>query len=220
MVFVHGLVVSSSYFAPLVADLDADASLLLPDVPGFGRSHSDREGGSIAEMTGSFAAWCDWHGIHDATLVANSMGCQMVTQLAVTRPDLVGRFVLISPTMPAEYRSVPIVLFRALLDVPLERQSLWTIWLRDFFRAGLPLAIRTLQLAMRDDQLSRLGDAGQPGIIIRGERDPIVTSRWVRTMISHLPRARAIMIVRAPHALNFSAPREVARIIRTAFQDG
>jgi pimeloyl-ACP methyl ester carboxylesterase len=220
MVFLHGLVVSCAYFSPLVNDLDTGTPMYLPDFPGFGHSRTQRESTSIADMAERVATWCDRHEISGAIFVANSLGCQIVTQLAVTRPDLVSSFVLISPTMPPNYRHLPQVILRALLDVPLERQSLWTIWLRDFLLAGPFLALRTLKLAMQDDQLPRLADVRQPGIVIGGGRDPIVTSRWVHQMTSHLPRARAIIIERAPHALNFSAPRAVARIIRTAFQDG
>jgi pimeloyl-ACP methyl ester carboxylesterase len=220
MVFMHGLVVSCAYFRPLVNDLETTTPMYLPDFPGFGQSRTHRESTSIADMADRVATWCDWHGIGDASFIANSLGCQIVTQLAVTRPDLVSGFVLISPTMPPTYRCMLQVMVRALLDVPLERQSLWQIWLRDFLLAGPFLAIRTLKLAMQDDQLARLPDVQQPGIVIGGGRDPIVTSRWVRQMASRLPRARAIIIEGAPHALNYSAPRAVARIIRTAFQDG
>jgi pimeloyl-ACP methyl ester carboxylesterase len=220
MVFLHGLVVSCEYFRPLVNDLDTGMPMYLPDFPGFGHSRTHRESTSIEDMADRVAAWCDWHGINGAIFIANSLGCQIVTQLAVTRPDLMSRYVLISPTMPSNYLYLPQVMIRALLDVPLERQSLWNIWLRDFLLAGPFLAVRTLKLAMQDDQLARLPEVQQPGIVIGGSRDPIVTSRWVRQMASRLPRARAIIIERAPHALNYSAPRAVARIIRTAFQDG
>jgi pimeloyl-ACP methyl ester carboxylesterase len=219
IVFLHGLVVSGEYFQPLVSRLDPGMRLYIPDFPGFGKSSSAKSFESIAAMTEMFAAWLDREQIGHACLIANSLGCQIVTQLAVTRPDLVDRFILISPTMNPAIRSVLHIAWLALLDVPRERQSLWRIWIRDFLRAGPVLAIRTLRIGIADPQLERLPQIAQPGLLIGGEHDPVVSPRWIRRMEVYMHSVRTVIIEGAPHALNYSAAREVARIIRTALQD-
>jgi pimeloyl-ACP methyl ester carboxylesterase len=215
---VHGLVVSGSYFDPLLDHLDIPNPIFVPDLPGFGRSTSTQRARSIDGMATMLAAWMDAHGIVDAILVANSLGCQIVTALAVTRPDLVSRYILISPTIDPIATSIPHIALRAALDIPRERQSLWRIWLGDLARSGLRRAIRTLAMGIADPQIDRLSGVRQPGLVVGGEHDPIVTRHWIRTMAESLGDARAIEIPGAPHALNFSSPRELARLIRVAVE--
>jgi pimeloyl-ACP methyl ester carboxylesterase len=73
-----------------------------------------------------------------------------------------------------------------------------------------------LRQMFTDDQLERLGDVRQRALVIGGERDPIVSSDWVRDMASRMPNGEAIIIPDGSHALNYSnAPELVAAIDRS-----
>jgi len=216
VVLVHGVGVSGSYFRPVAAYLDDHLRLYVPDLPGFGRSISHTGIWTIRQLADGLAAWLDVHALGDAVLVSNSLGGQILTLLAERRPDLVRALILVAPTVDPEARSVIGQVYRGLLDIPRESRSIWTLWLPDFFRAGVRRALLTLRYGINDPQLERLGSILAPVVIIGGERDPIAPPAWVMAMATLLPRGRCLIIPGAPHAMNYTNPRQLARIIRVA----
>jgi len=107
------------------------------------------------------------------------------------------------------------VMLRGALDIPRERQSLWTIWLPDLVRSGVGRGLWTLVQSVADDQPSRLPRIDRPALVVGGERDPIVPPRWVHEMAACMPRARALILPGSAHAMNYSSPRDLARAIDT-----
>lgn len=215
VVFVHGLIVSGSYFQPVANVMDPRYTVYIPDLPGVGRAHSDQYW-SLPAFTTHLAGWMDVLGLQDAIVVGNSLGCQFATLLADTRPDLVRALVLIAPTMDPAITNFAQLLWRGIMDIPRERPSIWKVWIPDFFRTGPRRAIRMIAGMFRDDQLARLGRIRQPALVLGGEHDPIISPRWVREMASRIPRGEAIVIPGAPHALNYSSPRDLVAAVERA----
>lgn len=216
VVLVHGVVVSGAYFQPVAEHVHGHFQVYVPDLPGQGRSHARGGGWGIERLAGALAGWLDLHGVTGAILVSHSAGCQVLTALAVNRPDLVRTLVLVSPTADPVFRSTIGMMWRGFLDIPREDPGLWKIWITDLVRTGPLRGLRLLRMAMHDPQLARLGDVAAPTIVVGGERDPIAPPDWVEEMAARLPRGRAVVIPNAPHALNYSSPRHLARIIRAA----
>ena len=220
VVLLHGLVVSGAYFQPVAARLAETLSLFVPDVPGFGHSANpqgwrNRPGvWDIVTTADGLARWLDAHDLRGTVLVANSLGCQVATLLACRRPELVARLVLIGPTMDPAARSIPAQLWRGLRDIPHESPALWSIWIPDGLRAGPWRGLRTLHFGLQDDVAARLPAVTQPTLVVGGEHDPIAPPAWVETVAHLLPHGRAIIIPGAPHAINYSAPGDLARFIR------
>lgn len=218
-VLVHGLIVSGSYFRPVANFLDNHMRLYVPDLPGFGKSVSHRGIWSLEQLADGLARWMDLHGLRDATLVSNSLGCQVLTMLAVRRPELVHTLVLVAPTMDPAATSIPRLMVRGLMDVPRESATLWKVWLPDFARAGPRRGLLTLHKGIIDRQEERLSQVAATVVVVGGEHDPIVPPEWVQAMAPMFPKGRALIIPKAPHAVNYSNPRELARIIRVATAD-
>lgn len=214
LVLIHGLVVSGAYFRPVANELDDHLRLYVPDLPGFGRSTSRRGVWSLPELADGLAWWMQQRGLFRAVIMANSMGCQVATMLADRYPALVHALVLIAPTMDPAARSVVSLMVRGARDIPRERHSLWTVWLPDLWRAGVRRGLGTLRAGLDDPQDDRLGRIIQPAVGIAGEHDPIAPPAWVNTMTARMPCARTIVIPGAPHAMNYSSPRHLARIVR------
>ena len=53
----------------------------------------------MAGLSGALSAWMEGIGVERATLVGNSMGCQVIAELAACHPERVERAVLQGPTM-------------------------------------------------------------------------------------------------------------------------
>jgi pimeloyl-ACP methyl ester carboxylesterase len=214
LLMLHGAVVSGAYFGPIARRLDETRRMFIPDLAGFGRSGSTRLL-SVEEHVDLLDRWMDVHGLRQAGIVANSTGCQVATLLAIKYPDRVSRMVLVAPTMDPATGGLFGLMMRGLIDIPRERQRLWTIWVPDFFASGPVRAIHAVLVALRDPQGARLGKIRQPTFCVAGERDPICPPAWVESMARQMPAGSSIVLRGAPHAMNFSAPDALARVIMT-----
>jgi pimeloyl-ACP methyl ester carboxylesterase len=162
----------------------------------------------------------DIHQIRNAILVSNSFGCQVLTMLAAHRPELIHSLILLAPTMDPAVKSVVRVLARGIRDIPRERPGLWKVWIPDVVRTGPLRGLKTLRMALRDPQLDRLGAIQAPVIVVGGECDPIAPPAWIESMAGRFPNGRAIILPDAPHAMNYSRPCDIARVIRAVAGTG
>jgi 2-hydroxy-6-oxonona-2,4-dienedioate hydrolase len=208
VVLVHGLVVSGRYMVPAAARLAHDRRVFVPDLPGFGGSDSPPCVLDVAGLSGALSAWMEGIGLERATLVGNSMGCQVIAELAARRPERVERAVLQGPTMDPLGRSVLGQVGRFLLDVPREPPSLLPIEFRDLLSAGTRRAWRTFRYALEDRIEEKLPHVRAPTMVVSGSRDPIAPRRWAEEAATMLPRGRLRVILGAAHAANYGRAAE------------
>ena len=210
IVLVHGLGVSSRYLMPTAERLSAHARVYAPDLPGFGLSDKPRHALSIPELADALAAWMKANGLESATLLGNSLGAQIIVDFAVRYPERVERAVLVALTIDRRARGFVRQVARLLLDALREPLSLLPIVIVDYLRAGLARGARTLWHALADPVRDKLPLMRTPALVVRGERDPIVPQAWVEEATALLPEARLVVIPSAAHAVNYSAPDELA----------
>ncbi len=213
VVLVHGLVISSAFLEPAVRELAGDHPSYAPDLPGYGWSAKPPRQYDLTRQADYLGAWMDTVGIRQAAVVGCSLGTQIISLLAVRRPDLVNRAVLLSPTMDPEARSRLVALARWARELPYE-VAMMPIMLRDYARAGIRRAMHSFDMALADQPEERLPQMSMPTLVVRGELDPIVPQRWAETVTRLLPAGELQVVESQPHALNFTAPALFARIIR------
>ena len=218
VVMPHGFVISSRYLLPLARLFVRTHRLYLPDVPGFGRSSKPAEVWDVGRMARGLAAWMDAEGLPRAAFVGNSMGCQMILELAAQQPARVARAALIGPTMDPAGGAWGNAL-RLAVDATREHPLLVLEHVPDYLRAGLPRALRTYRHALRHPVLQRARRVACPVLVLRGTRDPIVSEAWARRLAAAMPRARYAEVEGA-HALNYSHPRRVERVLRPFLAPG
>lgn len=214
VVLVHGQVISSRYMVPTARVLARSFPLFAPDLPGFGRSGKPKRTLSIPELADALAAWMTAIGLRRAALVANSLGCQIVVDLAVRRPELVAAVVLAGPTIDRHARSAPVQIVRWLADWPGERPSLALAHLLDFALAGPRRSLQTFRYTLADRIEEKLPSVLAPALVVRGSRDPIVPEGWAEEVARLLPRGRLAVIRGGPHCVNYSTPGPFARLVR------
>ena len=105
LVFVHGLSGSWPNWLEQMAVFASTNRVIAMDLPGFG--HSPGEAGEVsmhgyAELLDRLLAQL---GVEQATLVGNSMGGLIATELAASFPARVERLVLVSPAGLSTYRN-------------------------------------------------------------------------------------------------------------------
>lgn len=211
IVLVHGLGVSSRYMMPTAECLAAHARVYAPDLPGFGLSDKPRHALTIPQLADALAAWMKANGLERATLLGNSLGAQIIVDFGVRYPERVETAVLVALTIDRRARRFVLQVARLLLDALREPVSLLPIVITDYLRAGLARGARTLCHALADPVKGKLRLMRAKTLVVRGGRDPIVPQAWVEEATALLPNARLVVIASAAHAVNYSAPDELAR---------
>jgi 2-hydroxy-6-oxonona-2,4-dienedioate hydrolase len=213
VVLLHGYGVSGTYMLPLARSLAPSFSVFVPDLPGFGRSEQPCSPLGIADLAAALADLLDAAGLQCPAFVANSMGCQVVTELAVRQPARVGPIVLIGPTVDPQRRSARRQLLDGLRDAAREPGSLLARTACDDVRFGLVGLLSTARSALADRVEERLPLVTQPALVVRGEQDGFVGQTWAETAAALLPRGRLVVIPRQPHAVHYTRPDLVARMV-------
>ncbi|HEY0419223.1 MAG TPA: alpha/beta hydrolase [Acetobacteraceae bacterium] len=208
VVLVHGLGVSSPYMHPIARHLAADVQVYAPDLPGFGRSDKPQRVLSIPELADTLAAWMEAAGLRRASLVGNSLGCEILVELALRHPGRVERLVLQGPTPEPGARTARQQLARHALTGSFERTPLGWVSLWDYTRCGVRRMVGTFRDMLSDHLEEKLPRVGAPTLVIRGTRDRIVSQAWAERAARLLPRGRLAVIPGAAHAINFSYPRK------------
>lgn len=174
---------------------------------------------SVPEHAAWLSEWMDAMGLDRAVLVGNSFGCQVIAHLAADRPERVSAAVLARPTMDPHARTAPVQVGRWLVDWTMERPSLAPAHARDYWKAGIPRALRTFRLALEDRIERQLPRVQAQTLGVRGSRDPIVPEGWGREAAALLPRGRYAEVPGGPHCVNYTTPDRFVRLVRAFLVD-
>ncbi len=188
--------------------------MVAPDLPGFGRTKGPPDALDVRGLSRALADWLRVTDRKGAVLVANSTGCQVVVDMAVHAPDLLGPVILNGPTMDRHARSAARQAARLLVNGRFEPPSLGLIIASDYLRCGLRRYLATLHYKLADPIERKLPLVSSPAIVARGGRDPIVPHHWAAEAAELLPFGRLVEVPGAGHTLNYSAPHDLARMTR------
>jgi 2-hydroxy-6-oxonona-2,4-dienedioate hydrolase len=213
IVMVHGLSVSSRYMVPTARLLAQYRQIYAPDLPGFGKSAHPDAVLDLPALSDALEHWLRFLGVGPAVMVGNSMGCQIIAELAVRHPGRIERAVLVGPTVDRHGRTLLEQARRLLINIPREPLSSIVTQGRDYWAAGLYRTIATFRHALASPIEQRLATTSFPTLIVRGENDPIAPQRWCEELASLVPDGRLAVIANAPHAANYDAPMALARIV-------
>jgi pimeloyl-ACP methyl ester carboxylesterase len=201
ILLVHGLGLSHRYFGRLQP--------LLP-----GSRAIDLEGTTLDEMTASVA-----RAAGPGTLVvANSLGTQIATELAVRSPESVGALVLTGPTWDPAAPSIPAQFLRLLADSYREQPSLVPVALADYARRGPWHILQAARSMLRHPMAERLAQVTVPVVIVRGSGDPICGRRWAEQLAAAPADGRLVTVHGAAHAVDWSHPGAVVQAVEEVQQ--
>lgn len=213
VILVHGLGMSSRYMIPLARHLAPHFKVYAPDLPGFGSSDKPRRTLTVRELADALAAWMRVVGVERAAFVGNSLGCEVLVELALLHPRLVDRLVLQGPTPDPEARNLIRQIAGFFAIAPFERWSLAWVALTDYARGGIGRYILTLR-SMVDNRIGeKVLRVMQPTLVVWGTRDYIVPYAFVARLAGSLPRGRLAVIPGAAHGINYSHPEAFAAVL-------
>jgi pimeloyl-ACP methyl ester carboxylesterase len=219
IVLVHGVAVSSLYYLRLGKRLARRFKVLAPDLPGYGRSATPPRPLDVPELAKALGAWLDLAEIESAAVLGHSLGCQIAVEFALESPLRVGSLVLLAPTMDPGSPTIGGQFGRLLRDVIREPLSLNLVEARDYVRMGPRRIVSTARFALDDPVAAKLPGVSQPTLVMRGERDPIVSQEWAKRVAELLPHGRFAVVAGAPHAAHWAASDAVARMVEEFQQE-
>ena len=198
---VHGLGLSHRYFARLQP--------LLP-----GSRAVDLRGASLDELTASLARVVE----PQTLIVANSLGTQIATELAVRSPASVRALVLTGPTWDPAAPCLREQFLRLLADSYREQPSLVPVALADYARHGPRQILRAARAMLRHPIAERLAAVSAPVVVVRGSRDPICGQAWAERLAAAPPEGRLVVVQGAAHAVDWSHPGAVVQVVEEVQQ--
>lgn len=223
VVLVHGLGMSSRYMEPLLLRLSARYRVYAPDLPGIGRSQAPPQPLDPAERAEVLHGWVHAVGLQRPALLAHSAGCEVARHFVQRHRECVACTVLASPAPDPTRRYLSEHVARLLLDAFREAPSLWAIAIGDYRDAGPQRMLHTLRTALHTSSRFRRAHrrwAGStwegsttPTLVVRGERDLVVSADWAQTVRAASDDGTLITIAKAAHALNYTNAPALAQVV-------
>lgn len=212
-VFVHGLSVSSRYMVPTAKLLAAYRRVYLPDLPGFGESEDPSYVLDIPALAAALVRWMDYWHIEQPIMIGNSLGCQVIVDVAMRHPDRLRAAVLTGPTMDTQGRRFLEQARRLMIDSTRESLPCVVTQLGDYIRAGPQRTLATVRYALADPVERKLPMMHVPTLVVRGARDPIVPQRWIEEMMTLLPDAQLLVIPGGAHVVTYDHAEELTAAV-------
>jgi len=218
VIFIPGLG-EGAYIAPHGSLLARHWRVVIPDMPGFGRSRGPHRLTSVdafAEAATEFVADRADGAVY---LVGSSFGAQVALAVAAAAPRLLTRLVLVSPTFEAGSRTL-LGQLRRWLPTMVGEPSLLAVGLaKSYAHSGLRTPILAFRAGLHDAPEERAPRVSAPTLVVRGGRDHIVSARWARQLVDCLPAGQLATIAGGWHTLDFALPGALAAVTVRFLQD-
>jgi pimeloyl-ACP methyl ester carboxylesterase len=213
-VFIHGIGVSGRYFYPLAKELSSDNSVYILDLPGYGKTPKPPKPLNVKMLARLVEQFIEQHAIDEPVLVGQSMGCQIAVHVANSNPGKYRNIILIGPTVDRHERNRFMQGLRLLQDTSMEPAHLNKIIFSDYIRMGVRRYLKTSSFMLADCIEKSLKKYTGKALIVRGENDPISSSKWCRYITDIAPHGCFCEVKGAAHVAQYTKPKEVGEICR------
>jgi pimeloyl-ACP methyl ester carboxylesterase len=241
LVLLHGMACCWQWWLECLPELTERFRVLAVDLPGFGDSTPLASGSSIPHQAGAVTALLDDLGIERAAVVGHSMGGLVATQIALDRPELVARLVLVDAGgVPMTERRLSAVLRvlrlahrsftrPAVLDLLVSSRAARRLMLRGAMadpdclsdelaalvvpRLDAPGFADAIAASARAVRTSDPAAIAVPTRLIWGERDLFAPVRTAEDMLRALPDGRLDVLPGIGHSPMVEAPGPFTRLL-------
>ena len=245
LVFCHGTPWSSQVWRDVAAELAADYSVYLWDMPGYGRSSMDPAHPVDLNVQGrTFTALLQHWRLDRPVVVAHDIGgavalrahllhqCDLdhliLTDIVTLRPWGSAFFSLVH-AHASVFAQLPPALHRALVAAYVAGASYTTLcaerteallepWLSRAGQAAFYAQIAQADVRHTDEVADRLGQVRCPTTVLWGEHDTWIPVEQAHRLAQALPSARLAIIPDAGHLVQYDATARLLTEIRAALQ--
>ena len=227
-VMLHGLGSIAASWLALVRELRRECRIVVPELSWLGGS--DVPDGALAVRDGVEVACAlierQFPG-RPVTLVGNSLGGWVALRLALVRPELVARLVLVGPGGYREQDWEHIEKLIRISDLHDTDRLLAAMFLRApiperILRRGFRAAFQSKAVLGAIDKMSEedalsseeLGRVGVPTALVWGEHDGIFSVEVAEQMAAALPHGTLYRVETAGHIVQWESPRSLVDAVR------
>lgn len=238
VVLLHGLGAFKELWWSTLVALAPHYRAFAPDMPGHGDSPLAHKG-QMAGLAGLIADFCASQGLERIALVGHSMGGNVALELALLRPELVERLVLVDAAANAP-GLVPLAVNPLILETyswpalrigqylrrlmqPLGRRIghahgggwIRPLLRRQAFAATLDPAgqYALIQGLFANPLLDRVANLRVPTLVMTGQFDTLIPPAHARLLAKTIPGARLAVVRGAIHNPMDERPRAFARML-------
>ena len=232
IILIHAFPLDSAMWAPQVAALADVATIVAPDLPGFGAARSSGGVMSMSEAADHVVREAAAAGVTRALVCGLSMGGYVALALWRRRPELVAGLVLANTKAAGDdeagaerRRQLAARLLTEgsafLVESPPPLLSegahpaLWRL-AKDVITAQDPasIAAAALGMAVRPDSTPDLARITVPTLVITGSDDTLIPPDATRPLADGIPGARYEVVQGAGHLSNLEAPDRFNALLR------
>lgn len=225
---LHGLGATAATYLPLLPQLQTDCHLLLPELSALGGTLGPEPAFGIPQATRALAELIEQQfSDRQVTICGISLGGWIAVRLALARPDLVARLLLV---VPGGYREQDWERIGRMVRVETYRDSA-TIWRALFahppllLRLGRPLlylayrseAVRAALGTLREEDAfgdAELARLKMPVGLVWGAEDRLFLREAGERMARALPNGRFVAIAEAGHGVQWERPRKFLEAVQ------
>jgi 3-oxoadipate enol-lactonase len=240
VVLIHGLMATGEMFRWLAEPLAARFRLIVPDLPGHGRSAAVPGPYAVEAMAASVANALDRRGIHDAHVMGYSHGGAVAQQLARDATHLVRSLALVATyanNIATRRERVEGWLAPHMVRL-LGTRRLGALVIRPGTGGGPPLApdritwLRamlagndTASMSLAAAELSRfdsrpwLSQLRVPTLVVSGGLDKAIPAHHAAMLANGIPAARTATIAEAGHTMIWTHRDRLAQILAAWWDD-
>jgi branched-chain amino acid transport system permease protein len=237
IVFLHGNYASSRWWEPLLSSLPGGYRGFAPDLRGCGsrKEHSTRSGAltrrlSIQDLAQDLDDFLLALELERAVILGHSFGGLVATTFSIQHPQKVIALVL-EDTGPAKGISLGSLTTPLLLPLEIKNRGMFR---RALHRVGIPKTgqfskdlvedalsaprglyykfSRAAAAWKAEDGLSRIS---APTLLIWGENDDVMPSKFADAYLKDIPDARLVLIPDAGHSPHFEQPEKFTEALYT-----
>ena len=239
IVLLHGWSAFMELWWATLQRLGSDYRMFAPEMPGHNRSPIG-DTHTMAQIAARIAVFCAARQLDQITLVGHSMGGNVAIELALDRPDLVQRLVLVDAAVQG--RELPIYTRSYLINgygfaglrltILLNQKIRWLgdavphdhgggvlrpALRRMAYHAGHdPNALHSLLGTLIANPIEQRAAAlAMPTLVISGQRDPLVPEPLSRRLAASIPGAQYRVIPNAAHNPMDENPLAFVQVLRT-----
>ncbi len=234
LVLIHGLGYARWGWEPVANALAERYEIILIDNRGIGESDAPPGVYSAAEMAEDVVRVLDEAGLEKAHVVGTSLGGMIAQELALTKPERVGKLVLVCTTPGGENAApMPGKTVRLLARAPmLEREVAMRKFVGNALASDPPDAIVERILAHRletDQPLSawlsqaaagmtfdawdRLPEVRMPTLVLHGTADVVVDPANAELLAARIPGAQLELFPGCGHLLFWEEPERFVEVV-------
>ena len=237
VVWIPGTGLAGATWGPQVEHFADRFRCLTLDLRGSGRTTGEDTDFTVADLAKDVAALLDAVGVRHAAVVGLSLGSAVAQELALARPDLVDRLVLLATwsSTSAEHHirrhfesrlyaleRGPLDVFGqfafwmsspTLYDTEPERQSAVERLLAEHTSRNVRGTAGHFRADLTHETRERLPQISCPCLVVHGDEDLITLPRYNRTVADLVPGATLVTIPAAGHLSWLERPDEVNAVL-------